>query len=260
MPIIFNMQWNSLWLPKKDVLENMSWEDISRVCKAGVASEYWNLGDTKTIYIDGVALKVEIIGFYHDNVTDASAYGSKKAGITFQLQEAVYTSYTGQSGISDSCWGSLGDGWHESNIRDYLSSWILPELSEELRNCIVPVNKVSDESASDFINITTSDVLFILSAVEVFGQEAESDSSISKGHGSQYEFWSTVSSAEDRKKYYYSYKDRTLGADISSSARGWWLRSRKQNSTYYAKCVDNSGELGSKTVEDMYYCSFAFCI
>ena len=35
------------FLPAKDTLENMHWNDISTVCKLGKASEYWSIGDKK---------------------------------------------------------------------------------------------------------------------------------------------------------------------------------------------------------------------
>ena len=52
------------------ILENNSWEDISKVAKSGKASQYWNVGDTKKFTFNNAVYEAQIIGFDHDDVAD----------------------------------------------------------------------------------------------------------------------------------------------------------------------------------------------
>lgn len=49
------------------------------VSKLGMAKQFWSVGDTKTISVNGTNYEFQIIGFNHDNKTAGG-----KAGITFQ--------------------------------------------------------------------------------------------------------------------------------------------------------------------------------
>ena len=75
--------------PAKKALSLMTWQDISTVCKAGKASEYWAVGDTKNITVNGSTCAVMIIGFDHDEPTDTASYGRSKAGITLQTVHVI---------------------------------------------------------------------------------------------------------------------------------------------------------------------------
>nr|DAK70048.1 MAG TPA: putative transglutaminase-family protein [Caudoviricetes sp.] len=71
-------------------LNDNSWEVISAVSKAGLASNYWSVGDSKAVTLNGIAgssngltlnttLYCYILGFNHD----MSSEGGDKDGITF---------------------------------------------------------------------------------------------------------------------------------------------------------------------------------
>ena len=71
-------------------LAEYSWEEISAISEAGVAREYFNLGDITTITINengtNVEYEVFIVGFNHDKKEDGSV-----AGITFQMVDCLST-------------------------------------------------------------------------------------------------------------------------------------------------------------------------
>ena len=47
--------------------EDMSWRQIKEICDSGLAQMMFRLGDQKTVKLkNGVTIKVQIIGFYHD--------------------------------------------------------------------------------------------------------------------------------------------------------------------------------------------------
>lgn len=187
-------------------LEETPWNLISQVARTGQASAYWNIGDTKTIIMNGFECKVRIIGFDHDDVTDAASYGRNKAGITFDL-----------AGIYDDrpYSNSSSDTWDESNLRSLMTSFYEPLLSVNpgLIDAIVPVNKGFVIDDYPVTMSYTSDRLFVLSAREV-----STDSISFTEEGPQYAYYAAGN----------SYVKKYLNPNIVNynKAYGWWTRSK----------------------------------
>lgn len=175
--------------PAKQPLEDMSWEDISTVCKAGLASEYWNVGDTKTVSISGESgtHSVRIIGFDHDNVADTDTYGRAKAGATFEMVYMLDSTYAMVNSAPTS------SGWKTSTLRSNMTT-LKRKLPSDLQGIIVPVykdcNYGSYSGSAVSYEVATDDV-FILSLVEL-GDTGSED-------GTVYSYY-VGSSAIDRRK------------------------------------------------------------
>ena len=94
------------------VLENNSWERISQASEAGIASQLWNIGDTKKMYYESnySPYSVKIWDFDHYDKAD----GTGKAGIVFGSQKIEMKSYMNSSR------GNIG-GWKSSNLRRNLN-------------------------------------------------------------------------------------------------------------------------------------------
>jgi hypothetical protein len=132
--------------PEKKSLENSSWGAISLVSEAGLGADYWAVGDTKSVLINGTVgrlslsttLYVFIIGIDHNTAKEG-------AGITFQgfktaqtggadvcLCDSYYNSYQSYSGnkyFQMNHWGSSSNfntnygGWKGCDMRyDILGS------------------------------------------------------------------------------------------------------------------------------------------
>lgn len=70
-------------VPREITLENSEWEFIDRVSQAGLAREYFHIGERKKVtLVDGTEVYFVIVGFDHDNNEDKT----KKLGITFGLE------------------------------------------------------------------------------------------------------------------------------------------------------------------------------
>ena len=54
--------------PKKKAFADCTWEEVSEICKAGLAGQYWNIGDTKEMIYGDSTKMLRIIGFDHDIV------------------------------------------------------------------------------------------------------------------------------------------------------------------------------------------------
>lgn len=164
-------------------LEATSWDNIAAVSKFGQAPNYWKVGDKKNITVNGVTYAAQIIGFDHDTLTTAD--GSRtKAGITFQLVDCLSTTYS-MNGSDTNV-----NGWRGSAMRTSTMATLLNQLSSDLKSVLKFVNKVTSAGNNSSGLETTSDKLFLLSEIEVFGATQYSYA----GEGKQYEYYTAGNS------------------------------------------------------------------
>lgn len=220
------------------VLENNDWATISEIARAGEAAQYWNIGDLKNISIGGVTYAAQIIGFDHDDVTDPATYGRTKAGITFQLQNCLNTTYPMNS--SDKNMG----GWRNSYMRQTVLANIYNQLATddtELKNAIVLVTKPYSAAYNSVNLVYCSDYLFLLSEIEVSGSIAYSPLS----EGAQYAYYAAGNS--------YS-------KTVNNVATTWWERSvYKGDSKSFTGVYPTTGRYFAKASSN-YGVAFAFCV
>ncbi len=228
----------AIFLPGKDTLESMSWGDISAVCKAGKADEYWKIGDEKTVSYDDSDIVVRIIGFYHDDLTDAENYNADfavdeekigKAGITFQTVECV-TSERMESSTTNA------NGWHNSRMRKSVLPKMLNKMSEP-NDYIVSVIKTTGYGSQQTVTYEVNDKLFLLSLAEV---EGYSDFYIAPNEGFKYEYYEL---GNPRKK-----------------ESSWWLRSPYINNSTSFCCITTSGTISTSEADYYRGVAFAFCV
>lgn len=102
-------------------LDNYTWDQIKDISTQGKANEYFKVGDTKDVKVNGSIHKVKIIGFNQD--VDAN---NKKIGITFEFENL----------ISDEYGYSLATYWQDTDKVafanfDYMNSTIRASLNGE---------------------------------------------------------------------------------------------------------------------------------
>lgn len=227
--------------PARLPLEETSWADIQTISKAGLASEYWAIGDQKTIYIDGVAYLVDIIGFDHDIPTDTAAYGRNKVGITFQLHNLLATTYK----MNDSS-TNVG-GWKESNMRTNTMPVLFNQINADLQTVIVEVNKVSCVGGATSDMETTSDRLFLLAEIEIAGSCMYS----ANGEGTRYAYY---------KSYNNLTNDVYLKQTIDGAEENWWTRSATWAYDDEFCAIANDGGFSDLRSAWDSGVSFAFCV
>lgn len=211
-------------------LKSLDWGTIASVSQAGLASKLWNVGDIKQLTVDGVNYTAVIIGFDHDTLSTGG-----KAGITWQLQNCLATTYPMNSSNTNS------GGWKNSVMRTSTMATLLNQLPTALKNVIKAVNKLSSAGSQSNTIETTSDKLFLLSEVEIFGGTTYSKA----GEGQQYDYYKAGNP-----------KVKT----VNGSAYHWWERSPYgSNSTYFC-LVHGSGSANDGDASSSYGVSFGFCI
>ena len=212
-------------------LENTSWDVIDSISKSGNAASIWSVGDKKTVAIDGVNYQVQIIGFDHDTKTSGG-----KAGITFQLVDCLNSTYQMNSSNTNS------GGWTSCAMRMSTMATLLTKIPSALQNVIKAVNKLTSAGNQSTTINTTSDKLFLLSEVEIFGSVVNSNS----GEGSQYAYYKAGNS-----------KVKT----VNGSASSWWERSpRGKNSTNFCCVYINGNADPGGGASSSAGVAFGFCV
>lgn len=213
-------------------LETISWDVINSFSESGVASSIWNVGDKKTVAIEGKNFQVQIIGFNHDDKTSGG-----KAGITFQLVDCL--DLRGAYDMNDTSINS--GGWTSCKMRTSTLNRIFSNLPTDLQNVIKAVNKLTSAGSQSATINTTSDKLFLLSEVEIFGSITYSKS----GEGSQY-------------AYYKAGNSKVKKAHGSASA--WWERSPNGRDKTGFCLVSSEGGATKYDAAGAFDLSFAFCV
>lgn len=232
---VFNVNAIAVFYVAMASLASLGWDVVASCAKKGVAKYLWNIGDKKTLTVDGVTYTAVIIGFDHDNVANAGSYGRSKAGITWQLLDCLNTTYQMNSSNTNN------GGWTSCAMRTSTMATLLDKLPTALKNNIVPVTKLTSAgNQSTQINSTT-DSLFLLSEIEIFGATQYSKA----GEGVQYE--------------YYAAGNPTV-KKVNGSAYSWWERSPCGSGATVFCCVSSSGSASYGGANDSSGVAFGFCV
>ena len=229
------------------VLNNNSWETISKVSQMGLAAQYWSVGDTKTITINGKAgnftfsnytVDAFILGFNHNSAKEGSNrihfLIGKSGGKLVGLCDSQYGNEQTSSGYfhMNTSRTNVG-GWNASAMRKNLlgnsgtptsptANTLLAALSSDLRAVMKSVTKYTDNTgnASNVSgNVTaTSDYLFLLAEFEVQGSRSYANQ-YEQNSQAQYDYFKAGNSK-------IAYRHTATGTAV-----WWWLRSARYDTS-----------------------------
>ena len=199
-----------------------------------------SIGDQVTLSLNGTNYAFDIIGFNHDALTDANAYGKAtatgKAGITFQMHDLFATGYPMNSTHTNS------GGWKSSDMRTSTMPIMKGYLPPAWQTAIKPVNKASGlGGGSSSGTETVSDSCFLLAEIEIFGSTTHSVS----GEGIQYAYYKAGNSKVKNK---------------SGSANLWWERSPCGGKSNRFCFVDGKGNASGPIASGDFGVAFGFCV
>ena len=229
------------FVPAKATLDTMSWADIRKVSDAGIAKDYWAVGDAKGLQINGTVSATSInqkvyafiLGFDHNSGREGTnrihfQIGKTAAtGTQICFVDAQYANWNGtftMNGSTSSNSTNAG-GWNGCSMRNTLlsqnplspgSKSFMAALPSDLRAVMKSVTKYSDNTggttnAASAITATT-DYLFLLSEWEVQG---------ARTYASQYE-----QNYQQRYAYYANGNSKVFYRhSATGSTAFWWLRS-----------------------------------
>ena len=215
------------------VFSENEWADIIEACHANEVPDEWVADGTcyKDMLINGTNYRIDIIGKNHDDLAD----GTGKAPLTFQLHDCYATDYPMNATNTN-----VG-GWRDCQMRTQTMPALKLLLPAEVQAGIRPVKKLTSAGNMSPSIVNTSDELFLLSEVEIFGT---SNSSFS-GEGIQYEYY-------------------VAGNSKDKNSRDWWNRGPGVNNSAqwsYAwfSPFTNTTVPSSNPANHKYGVAFAFC-
>ena len=239
--------WNSLptITTTRFSFATAGWGDIAQIAASGNAQKYFNVGDEKTIELStGESVTLVILGFNHDDLTAGG-----KAPISIGMKNLLSTNYPMNASNVNA------GGWNESVMRKSTMATLLSQLPKDLQAVIKPVNKKATAGGVSTTIVTSSDKLFLLSAIELTGDTiAPANAAGYIDEGEQYEYYKTVvdgTTAAGRIKY---------SANGDGAACNWWLRSPNTTSSTYFVYVYYSGTVRGYSASYAFGVSFGFCI
>lgn len=238
-------------------LNDNDWATIRDIADASEGANYWAVGDTKEIAIngklsDGLTLNnystwVYIIGFDHNSSVEGTGIafqGFKTAqtgGVDIALCDGGYNSskYSGQW-FNMNNGNSNAGGWKSSRMRGTTLPIVKSALSSDVVAALKTTTIYSDnngggsESAS-YVTATQDD-LYLLSEYEIFGARSYANS-YEQNHQSQYAYYSTGNS---KIKYRH---------DLNTTAVRWDERS-VQSSNGRSFCIVSDAGAATATSGD----------
>ena len=230
-------------------LNDNSWEDIKGVADASAGANYWSVGDTKQITLngkvsDGLTLSnyqtwVYIIGFDHNSSVEGTgiAFGGFKtaqtSGIDVALCDSGYNSSksSGQWFNMNNSYTNRG-GWASCRMRSTTLPLVKSALPSDLQAVLKTTSIYSDNTGggSDTASYVTAtqDELYLLAEFEIFGARTYANSA-ERNHQQQYAYYVAGNS---KIKYRH---------DSTATAVYWWERSVHAMNAGAFCFVDTSG-------------------
>ena len=206
------------------ILENNTWEQISKIARSGKASQIWNVGDTRPIAISGVTYTAQIMDFDMYDVSDPASYGREKAGVVFQLVELI----------------NSAQNW--SNAKTYANSKITNE--SECKD-FVPMVVYPQLAAYNATQVSTATAKgFLASEQEIFGANSKFEN---PAVGTQFAFYKAGNSPIKK----------VVG---STSDVAYWTRSYRSNYSTTPVIVDAGGTISTKAMGSAVNYTPIFCI
>ena len=241
-------------------LNDNSWEDIKGVADASEGQNYWAVGDTKQITIngklsDGLTLSnyntwVYIIGFDHNKDVEGTgiAFGGFKTAQTGGKDVALCDKGYPNSKTSGQ-WFNMNNsntntgGWNSSRMRSttlpLVKSALPPDLQAVLKTTTIYSDNTGGRSDTASYVTATQDELYLLAEFEIFGARTYANSA-ERNHQQQYAYYVAGNS---KIKYRH---------DSTATAVNWWERSVSATSAYDFCVVNTYGATNS------YNASFSF--
>lgn len=214
------------------VFSENEWAAIIEACHANEVPDEWVADGTcyKDMLINGTNYRIDIIGKNHDDLSD----GTGKAPLTFQMHDCYTTTYQMNSSNTNS------GGWRDCQMRTQTMPALKALLPAEVQAGIRAVNKLTSAGDQSSSIVTTSDELFLISEIEIFGGVTNSVA----GEGTQYDYYKAGNSKVK---------------NLSGSADSWWERSPGSSNTLRFCRVNSSGDAGAAFARLSSGVAFGFC-
>lgn len=230
------------------VLNNNTPDIIQKTAKAGLAPNYWSVGDKVGILLKGTANSLTIndtyyafiLGFNHNsdiegNNTIHFQFGKNVDGKDIAFVDNQYNNENNLDDVFNMNSNNAASGWENSEMRLFLGIRFFRIFPADWRKIIPLSPKYSANiGGSDIASYVrkTSERVWLLSEFEVFGIQSYANSA-EQNYQKQYDYYKNGNS---KIKYKY---------DNILTACYWWLRSVYALSITDFCCVHSNGSIST---------------
>lgn len=254
--------------PKGKALNDYTWEEIRLISDAGLASEYFSVGDRKAVTLNGTVGSLTfsnetyyccIIGIDHNAAIEGSnrihfqfGYSAASGGVSLAFVDSGYNSQK-----TSGAWFNMNNanrdagGWKNSLMKKVICPAFKSAMPSDLQAVLKATTKYSDNrggGSNTSSDVTaTSEEVFLLAEFEVFGTRSYANSA-EKNYQAQYAYYSA---GESKRRYCHS---------ATGSTASWWLRSVGGGSPGFFGCVSTLGRAGGSNASTSSGFAPAFCV
>lgn len=241
-------------------LDNNSWDTIGAISSSGKASQYWSVGDTKSVVLNGTIIvdpnystfvqvnSVKIKAFIVHIFSDRCFFmiGQKMSNnLDLALVGYDYSTTGGQGFQMNNNATNIG-GWNASVMRNYvlgnnsgnysnLRTCMPAELQRNLRDMPLYTDNIGGNSYSSSSVYEKVDSISLPSEYEIFKTTGQSNPQEAK-----YQTYFKYFASGNSKKSYKIY----LLSGNTDDACDWWLRSPYcSKAEEYFACADSGGSI-----------------
>ena len=159
-------------IPAPNSFATDSWKTIIKAVGNNNISKY-NVGDTRTIDMGTYGTHtLRIANKSKPSSCSKSGYSQTACGFVLEFADIITTYNMNPAGTYKNVeyeYGWNKDGWPASAMRTFVNNDIYNSLPSDLRSGIVETTVVSGHGSSDTANFTSTDKLYLLSPMEVWG-------------------------------------------------------------------------------------------
>ena len=208
-------------------LNDTSWANIRSIILSGKASDYWRVGDTKTITSkSGNKYTIRLCDL-QDGRYDYSD-GSGKSKAVFEFVELYILNGTMTWKMNST--GTNAGGWAQSEIKTSIMPAILADLPDDVVEIMSEVNVLSGVGGTTANTSLSNNKLFLAAEMELFLYDNYSIGTVECPLG-QFDYYKTNDTPLLKRKSYPG----------QSTSDAWWERSPAKNREASCCYVDSDG-------------------
>ena len=221
-------------IPEPNSFSTDSWMTIVKAVKSGNISKY-NVGDTKTVNLGTYGTHtLRVANISKSDSCGNSGYSESGCGFVIEFADIITNRVINSTSTTRGSWSA-------TTIRTFVNNDIYNLLPTDLKNGILNTNVITGHGNSESNNSTSTDKLYLLSPIEIYGSVSTSyDSAINVTNQLDYYKQNNVS-----LKSYDSAIKNTVVSGGTGSANAWWTRTPAQIMDGQFMMVTNTGNLYS---------------
>ena len=221
-------------IPEPNSFSSDSWMTIAKAVKSGNISKY-NVGDTKTVNLGTYGTHtLRVANISKSDSCGNSGYSESGCGFVIEFADIITNRVINSTSTTRGSWSA-------TTIRTFVNNDIYNLLPTDLKNGILNTNVITGHGNSESNNSTSTDKLYLLSPIEIYGSVSTSyDSANNVTNQLDYYKQNNVS----LNSYNLAIKN-TVVSGGTGSASTWWTRTPAQIMDGQFMMVTNTGNLYS---------------